>query len=240
MSTAEARLRARNLRTVGALAALFLAPLAIAFFTYYATGWRPAGHVNHGTLISPPVALPLVTLPRMTLAADRQGPAAPEHAAPEHAAPQQGAQRPAAPQRDAVGGGGASGAVFRNQWSLVYIGDGACDPSCRWALYVMRQTRLGLNDDMTRVARVFLVSGGCCDLEYLARAYPGLVVLDAAGPAGAGLLAEFPGGRDPGARAYTLYIVDPLGNLMMSYDARANPHGLLQDLQKLLRLSHIG
>jgi hypothetical protein len=224
MSTAEARLRARNLRTVGALAALFLAPLAIAFFTYYATGWRPAGHVNHGTLISPPVALPPVTLPRMTLATDRQGPAAPEHAAP---------------QQDAAGGGGASAPVFRNQWSLVYIGDGACDPSCRWALYVMRQTRLGLNDDMTRVARVFLVSGGCCDLEYLARAYPGLVVLDAAGPAGAGLLAEFPGG-DSGARAYTLYIVDPLGNLMMSYDARANPHGLLQDLQKLLRLSHIG
>jgi len=27
---------------------------------------------------------------------------------------------------------------------------------------------------------------------------------------------------------------------MMSYDARSNPHGLLEDLRKLLRLSHIG
>jgi hypothetical protein len=27
---------------------------------------------------------------------------------------------------------------------------------------------------------------------------------------------------------------------MMSYDARQNPKGLLEDLQKLLRLSHIG
>jgi len=27
---------------------------------------------------------------------------------------------------------------------------------------------------------------------------------------------------------------------MMSYDARGNPRGLLEDLQKLLRLSHIG
>jgi hypothetical protein len=26
----------------------------------------------------------------------------------------------------------------------------------------------------------------------------------------------------------------------MSYDARRNPHGLLEDLQKLLRLSQIG
>jgi len=27
---------------------------------------------------------------------------------------------------------------------------------------------------------------------------------------------------------------------MMSYDARQNPRGLLEDLKKLLRLSHIG
>ena len=210
--------RARNLRTVGALAALFLVPLALAFYTYYGTDWRPVRHVNHGTLISPPRSLPAVTLPRVSLAAGQTPGAAVDGAA------------------DDLGGQPA----FRNQWSLVYIGDGACDPSCRWALFVLRQTRLGLNRDMTRLARVFLVSGGCCDREFLARAYPGLVVLDAAGPQGAALLAQFPGAGGAGVRAHTLYIVDPLGNLMMSYDARANPHGLLQDLQQLLRLSHIG
>ena len=41
-------------------------------------------------------------------------------------------------------------------------------------------------------------------------------------------------------RADTVYVVDPLGNLMMSYDARQDPRGLLEDLKKLLRLSHIG
>jgi hypothetical protein len=35
-------------------------------------------------------------------------------------------------------------------------------------------------------------------------------------------------------------VVDPLGNLMMSYDAAKNPRGLLEDLKKLLRLSQIG
>jgi hypothetical protein len=126
--------------------------------------------------------------------------------------------------------------AFRGSWSLVYVGDGACDAACREALYVMRQTRLSLNNDMTRVERVFLVTAGCCAREWLARAHAGLVVLDAGGPAAQPLLGEFPAAE----RARTLFVVDPLGNLMLSYDVRSDPHGLLADLKKLLRLSHIG
>jgi cytochrome oxidase Cu insertion factor (SCO1/SenC/PrrC family) len=36
------------------------------------------------------------------------------------------------------------------------------------------------------------------------------------------------------------YIIDPLGNLMMSYSRAAPPQGLLEDLRKLLKLSRIG
>jgi len=60
-------LRARNLRTLAALAALFLAPLVLAFFTYYGTGWRPSAHVNHGRLITPARPLPQVALERIDL-----------------------------------------------------------------------------------------------------------------------------------------------------------------------------
>ena len=199
MNTPASQLRARNLRTLAALAALFLLPLVIAFFTYYGTGWRPAGRVNHGVLITPARSLPQLTLPRVSLAA-------------------------------------AHGTPFRGKWSLVYVGNGACDSACRQALYVMRQTRLALNNDMTRVQRVFLVSAECCARELLGRGQAGLEILDAAGPAGAALLREFP---SPG-REHSLFVVDPLGNLMMSYDARRDPHGLLEDLKKLLKLSHIG
>ena len=183
MNTPASRLRARNLRTLAALAALFLLPLGLAFFTYYGSGWRPAGRVNHGVLITP-----------------------------AHRTP------------------------FRGHWSLVYVGNGACDSACRQALYVMRQTRLALNNDMTRLQRVFLAGGDCSACELLAREDPGLEVLDAGGAAGTALLSEFP---SPG-REYSLFVVDPLGNLMMSYDVRGDPHGLLEDLKKLLKLSHIG
>jgi hypothetical protein len=184
MNTSASRLRARALRTLAALAALFLLPLGLAFFTYYGSGWRPAGRVNHGVLITP--ARPL--------------------------------------------------AAFRGNWSLVYVGNGACDSACRQALYVMRQTRLALNNDMTRLQRVFLASGDCSACELLARVDPGLEVLAAGGAAGTALLSEFP---SPG-REHSLFVVDPLGNLMMSYDVRGDPHGLLEDLKKLLKLSHIG
>jgi cytochrome oxidase Cu insertion factor (SCO1/SenC/PrrC family) len=137
----------------------------------------------------------------------------------------------AAPEGDA-----ADAAPFGQQWSLVYIDGGACAAACRQALYLMRQTRLALNSDRTRVVRVLLVSGACGDCAALSREDPGLELFDANGAAGAALLREFPAA----AREQTVFVVDPLGNLMMSYDAREDPHGLLQDLKKLLKLSHIG
>ncbi len=212
MSATPAELRARNLRTLAALAALFLLPLALAFITYYGTDWRPGAHVNHGRLITPPHALPQVALPRVSLDT------AASAAAPRAAFP------------------GAPAPLFRKRWSLVYVGAGSCDAACREALYVMRQTRLALNADMSRVERVFLVSSACCDRTLLAREHAGLQVCDASVPGAQILLGQFP----VQGREHTLFVVDPLGNLMMSFDARGDPRGLLQDLQKLLRLSHVG
>jgi hypothetical protein len=44
----------------------------------------------------------------------------------------------------------------------------------------------------------------------------------------------------PEPRGHYVFVVDPLGNLMMRYDVRQDPKGLRVDLQKLLELSHIG
>ncbi len=125
--------------------------------------------------------------------------------------------------------------LLRGQWALVYVGAGDCPAECAAVLTVMRQTRLALNQDMGRVRRVFLVSAECCPKPELLQEHPGLIVADATGHAGAALIEQF-----PQARASRLFIVDPLGNLILSYDARQNPRGLLEDLKRLLRLSHVG
>jgi hypothetical protein len=187
MSSSTSELRTRNLRTVGALAAIFLLPLFISFWLYYATDWRPAGSTIHGTLITPARQLP---------------------------EPQQ----------------------FADKWTLVYVGNGECQDACRRALLVMRQTRLSLNNEMTRVNRMFLATDHCCNQDFLQREHPGLRVFDASHEPMQALIGHFP----EADRDYQLFVVDPLGNLMMSYDSRANPKGLLDDLKKLLKLSHIG
>jgi len=128
---------------------------------------------------------------------------------------------------------------LRGKWSMVFIGDGACDARCREALTLMRQTRLSLGDKMDRVQRVFLVTGNCCDQVYLDAEHRGLLLGRIDNPAGQTLLETFPDAAQA-ASLGRIYLVDPLGNLMMKYESDAPQKGLLEDLRKLLKLSHIG
>ena len=129
----------------------------------------------------------------------------------------------------------AGAGILSGKWTLIYIGDGRCDEACRTALVFGRQSRLALNNEMTRVQRIFLATANCCDDEYLRREHTGLIALDASAPEASAFMAQFPPERE-----YSLFIVDPLGNLMMRHDASQTTKGLLSDLKKLLKLSHIG
>jgi cytochrome oxidase Cu insertion factor (SCO1/SenC/PrrC family) len=130
---------------------------------------------------------------------------------------------------------------LRGQWSMLYVGDGLCDQRCRQALYLMRQSRIALNKDMDRVQRVLLVTGRCCDRGFLAQEHPDLIVARVDDAASAAILEPFPSYDGiPVSAAGRIYLVDPLGNLLMSYPPSAPDKALLTDLKKLLRLSHIG
>jgi len=130
---------------------------------------------------------------------------------------------------------------LRDKWTVVFVGAGACDARCRQALVDSRQVRLALDKDMDRVQRVFLFSGDCCEAGWLEREHPGLLAVRADGPDAAALLAPFDAAAGGQAMlSGRLYLVDPLGNLMMSYAPDAPAKDLLKDLERLLKLSHIG
>ena len=131
---------------------------------------------------------------------------------------------------------------LQGQWTIAYLGDGACDARCRKALYLSRQSWIALNKDMDRVQRVFLATGPRVDTAFMAAEHADLRVALVGDDADSqALLAKFPvfDGVAP-AIAGRLYLIDPLGNLVLSYSAAAPDKALLADLKKLLRLSHIG
>ncbi len=129
----------------------------------------------------------------------------------------------------------AIGQSLSGKWALAYVGDGACDSDCQTALVFARQTRLSLAAETNRVKWVLFATGNCCNREYLDAAHPGIVTIDATADPAA-LLGVLPG-QD---LAHSLFVIDPLGNIVLRYDVRNSPRGLLEDMKKLLKLSHIG
>jgi cytochrome oxidase Cu insertion factor (SCO1/SenC/PrrC family) len=136
-------------------------------------------------------------------------------------------------------GADAPPTVLKGKWTLLYLGAGGCSAGCRTDLYNTRQVRAALGADRERVRRVFLAEGACCDFDWLHAQQPDLITVQASAAAAPLTTILEHAGRNPPAPD-RVYLIDPLGNLMMFYAADARPKGMLEDLKKLLRLSHVG
>jgi hypothetical protein len=133
-------------------------------------------------------------------------------------------------------GTGVVSAPLHGKWSLVVLADGECSARCRSTLDYARLTALGMGSQQTRVQAVWLVSGHCCAAPLTLPPQPGLLALDAGVAGAAPLRALFPATDEE----RMIFVVDPMGNLMMRYDTRLEPKGLRLDLKQLLELSQIG
>jgi len=132
---------------------------------------------------------------------------------------------------------------LQGKWTLVYLGSADCDDACKTNLYKMRQARIAQNEHMKRVQRLFVFEGGALPdavTGYLASEQPQLDRVQLA-PVQFGQLAEFFVIDDTKVRdAGRIYIVDPLGNLMMYYPPDGDPKEMLRDLLRLLKVSQVG
>lgn len=126
-------------------------------------------------------------------------------------------------------------AAAADHWALVYLLQGACEADCEDALYRLRQTRLMLGNDMNRLQRVLLHGTEAPDTLFLEREHAGLTTLSHR-ETSLLLDAARPGDLAPGG----LYLLDPLGNLVMYFPADVAPRELVDDLEHLLELSRIG
>ena len=120
-------------------------------------------------------------------------------------------------------------------WLLVYANTGACDDSCKQALYTLRQSRLMLGNDMERLKRIFLRVESVPDTVVLGENYAGTITLvdDE--------LSDLLQAKKPASAAGGgYYLVDPLGNLVMYFPPELDPAAMVEDIEHLLELSRIG
>ena len=121
------------------------------------------------------------------------------------------------------------------RWLLIYSNSGACEDACKRALYVLRQSRLTLGNDMDRLGRVLLRLESAPDTVVPGENYAGTIILidDA--------LSEWLQDKRPAAAASGGYfLVDPLGNLVMYFSPEIDPGAMVEDIEHLLELSRIG
>lgn len=138
------------------------------------------------------------------------------------------------PPLEQIGGGAFRLSSLRGKWLLVQLDGGACDSACRGKLVYTRQLRLTQGKDMDRVERVWLVTDGVPVDPALAREFAGTVIVRAAAST---LPREFPAA---GAPKDHIFVVDPLGNVMLRWSRSSDPDGMKRDLSRLLRASRVG
>jgi len=127
-----------------------------------------------------------------------------------------------------------SGAPFealRGKWVLVMFDASRCGAPCERKLYFMRQVRKAQGKDQDRVERLWLVTDGGAPRAELVAAIEGTRIVNA--PAQSA-------GHFPGNALGHIYVLDPLGNLMMRFPENPDPSKMLKDVQRLLKTSRIG
>ncbi len=127
---------------------------------------------------------------------------------------------------------------FLGKWTLLYLGNEQCDLYCEASLFKMRQVRLTLGRERKRVQRKYLGIHTDADkknLNEILTRYPEMQVnwfeqktLD----------VSLPQLKD--LETQQIYVIDPLGNLMMLYKKDAKAKGMKKDLKRLLKVSKIG
>lgn len=124
-------------------------------------------------------------------------------------------------------------APLKGKWVLVQLDGGACADACERKHYAMRQVRRAQGKEMRRVERLWIVTDAAAPRAELLAAIEGTHIV----PAGGTLAAQFPAERVP---ADHIYLVDPLGNLMLRFPADPDPARMIKDLQRLLKYSGFG
>ena len=126
--------------------------------------------------------------------------------------------------------------AFKGKWIMLQTGPSDCQEACKKQLFAMRQLRLMQGKEMERLERVWLVTDEQPLDTLVMREFDGTRILRVQAAALKAWLPVEPGGN----AADHMYLIDPLGNLMMRFPKDADPSKVKKDIGKLLKASAIG
>jgi len=127
-------------------------------------------------------------------------------------------------------------AQFKGKWVMLMTGSGACPDACQKQLFTMRQLRLMQGKEMERIERVWLITDREPLETLVIREFDGTHMLRADAAAVKGWLpVEAAGSADQ-----HIYLIDPLGHLMMRFPSNPEPRKVYKDMYKLLKASAVG
>lgn len=129
------------------------------------------------------------------------------------------------------------------KWVLLTLSPTRCENPCQQSLYEIRQICKATGKEQTRLRQVVLtLKQHKADPRLnalLKNEYP-LTTEWMITEAKFRELTGIPTPQKLNTEQGAIYMIDPMGNILMRYKPMANPSGIFKDLSKLLRVSQIG
>jgi len=232
-SVSMTRAAPRSIRPLIVLMLVCLAPLLFAALAYYvpALGLRPTQQTNYGALVQPQRPIPAVADLRLYT----------------------------------LDGQAFDLRTLRGKWLLLTADQALCPPDCARKLFILRNSHASQGKNVDRIQRVWLILDDAPVPEAVRNAYAGTVFLradpaqaaaflvagavDDASPSSASSASNASEAsktpdashiRHPAALTGPMWIIDPLGNLMLQFPPDADPVKVRRDIAKLLFSSRVG
>ncbi|MBX3629914.1 MAG: hypothetical protein KF908_08375 [Nitrosomonas sp.] len=122
---------------------------------------------------------------------------------------------------------------LHGKWVMLTVDSGNCDDACQKKLYYMRQVRTMQNKEMNRIERLWLIDDNVKADSELFKNYEGTFFVNALDSE---LLDQIPTRE---IQRKHIYLIDPMGNLMMRFPENLEPRKMSDDIKRLLQVSQM-
>lgn len=128
---------------------------------------------------------------------------------------------------------------LRGKWSMVYLAPNPNEQTVSKTLYYLRQIRQATGKNRDRVERAIITLSQNHEFDtWLDTHFPGTTHFIITPEKMRQFESHLP--KKLALQKGSLYLVDPLGNILLLYAPNAAPKGILKDLERVLKVSQIG